>query len=306
MAQERVCEGIANLGITTLPYLTDPESAFQTVSWLNQLGHNLALEIYPFHTPSWISRISETALGNMIGLPIPKKIGPVNLRKWQVLYPDAQVTQIHTPFAYDLRVACKWVVHLGKDSPKSNIHHLDHLFLFGWAIDGNIEKIATAVNNPAVVLDIHQDVLRKAINHGQLGRFTQLAKVAVEDSTDPPCVVRELVEPFNLGFTLGLDHLDHLQTAGLSVTDVLRDEGVRRYTTAIHLAYPLACQILAEIAATPFYYPVTAYLDFHPSTLAGMGGQQELDFWLRQFAWIRSTQPQLMNRPIQVLAEQAI
>lgn len=296
MVKERAYEGIANLGITTLPYLTDPESAFQTVSWLNQLGHNLALEVYPFHTPSWVSRISETALGNMIGLPIPKKIGPVDLQKWQVLYPHAYITQIHLPFAYDRRAAWRWVVHIGKDSPKSNIHHLGHLFLFGWAIDGKIEKIAAAVNNQNVVLNIHQDVLGKAVKLDQLGRFTKLAKVAVEDSTNPPYVVRELVEPLNLGFTLGLDHPDHLQTAGLSAAVVLRDEGVRRHTTAIHLAYPLSRQILAEIAATPFYYPVTAYLDFHPSTLAGMGGQEELDFWFRQFAWIRPTQPQLTSR----------
>ncbi len=301
---QREFEGIASLGITTGPYLKDPEAGFSTINWLNQHGYDLSLELYPFHTPRILSKMGSLIGGGNGKLPIPAAVDPQVLEDWKLFYPDARVTQLHLPFAYDFSQAVHWAAFLGKDSPLSNIHHLAHMVCFGWATDGRVERVVEAIGNPDLVLNVHPEVAWKALAKGKLDRLTGLGKVAIEDTTNPPLTFKILAEnELDLGFTLGLDHPDHLETVGLSVAKVLKDEGVRRHTTAIHLAGPshgklsshdLAARgILEELAATPFDHPVTAYLDLHPSTLVGMNIQEELEFWQRQLDFIKSTQPQL-------------
>lgn len=288
-------EGIAALGITTAAYLQNPELAFAVVDRLNNSGYGVALELYPFHTPKIVSKAATTLLGGGNGrLPVPAKVDPLLLGDWKLIFPSAKVTQLHLPFAYDFPQAVYWARFWGKDSPLSNAHHLAHMVCFGWATDGNTEKIVEAVGNPDLVLNIHPEVAWKALRKGNLGRFTKLGRVAIEDTTNPPLTFRTLKEnKLDLEFTLGLDHPDHLATVGLSVDKVLKDEEVRRYTTAIHLSRSSHGSTLAEIASTPFHHPVIAYLDLHPSTLNGMSYKKQLDFWQKQLDFIKSTQPQL-------------
>jgi hypothetical protein len=294
--------GIAALGITTVPYLRNPEAAFATVDWLNSMGYNLGLEIYPYHTPAWVSKVLAPSVEALSGIPIPKKIGPDEIEDWKLKYPNARVTQVHLPFAFDLRQGIDQVVKKGIDSPRGNAHHLGHLLFFGRVVDGYAQRIMRAIDDPDVIVNAHQDVLERAVATEQVDRI-ELGKVAIEDYKNPPKAVKEWIAPLSFRFNLGLDHTDHLNASGLKVADVLKDEGVRKHTTVIHLAGPehakmtshdlVAMAILQEIAKTPFARPVRAYLDLHPENLKGMNTKEELRFWQKQLDFIKSTQPQL-------------
>lgn len=303
MAQE--FEGVSSLGITTAAYIDRPEGAFASVNWLNEKGYNLGLEVYPFHTPGAIKKIGSLLGGGNGRFPIPEKVDPDILKDWKLIYPNARVTQLHLPFSYDLSQALYWAAYIGKDSPLSNMHHLAHMVCFGWATDGNTEKIVDAVDNPDLVLNIHPEIVWKAMRKGNLDSFTRLGRVSIEDSTNPVQTFKTLRENnLDLGFTLGLDHPDHLATRDLTVEKILEDDGVRKHTTAIHISGPnhgalsysdgVSMGILQKIGETPFENPVIAYLDYFPSSISGMDDRQQIEFWQKQIRLIKSTQPQLV------------
>ena len=302
----RKYEGLASVGITTGAYLLNPKDALAIANILNQDGFDVDVQLYAFKKTLLLPPTGLQTKIYQKGLPLPTGISVQNIIEWNDKYPQTNISSVHFPFAHNFRQALGGVTHASKDSPMSNLHHFAHLLYFGWATDNHALSLAQAAR-PVSRINIHQDVFKRYIDTGTVAQLTQAGpNLLIEDSTNPPKTIAELVRPFNLGFTLGLDHLDHLDTAFLTVEDVLADPGVQQYTEAIHLSLPdhqplnprdpLSDKLLSLIANTPFDHPVTGYLDYGPYTLKGLSASEQLIFWRNQVEWIRSTQPQTREK----------
>lgn len=275
-------KGIQGFDISTSAYIFNPEKLFKLTDRLNQgKGESewVGIELYPVQERKVLGRFS---------LP-PVSVDTVH--QWQYKYNQTKVSRVHLEFAYDEHER-KFMIEKG-DFHRSRISPIQHKILYHYirqATSGYGIDLASALG---VGANMHTNVALGLIKTGQLGTVRERVKdLIVENSInynspveqgpilyDPEAIIDGIVEKHGFKkFLLGVDHLiDYFDKQGIDPMDVIKNEKVRHYTVALHIANPghgpikigdpCYQKFFETVAGLQFEYPLRVVFDYSPVAL---------------------------------------
>lgn len=308
-------EGIKGVDITTSGHLFSPQDTFALVHEINKdLPSDLQMEIELYTT---LKRAPFAQFGNWskkfgMQIPLPQGITAKDVLVWQKEYPLAKVQRVHLPFDYNNQ---ELIAGLNKGNildPRENRQILWMIY-FGGAKNMHGIQLAAQLE---VGINAHANVITGLALDNRLAEVkrnvpfivTEVEKLHTtpllrdqEAFGIPSEAVTRIVKRYGLdGILIGLDHLD----PNVNLEEELKNEDVRNYTRAMHLAGEnhavlttgdkKTMDFLQTISRTPFAFnnkgKVKATLDYNPLQIRKMSGREQIKLVKATIKAIMTTQ----------------
>lgn len=275
--------GVQGFDITTGAFLFDPEKAFEVTDKINENlpeSRWVGIEVYPVQKYKYLRRFE-----------LFPDVTVDKIHKLQSKYNHTKISRIHIEFAYD-NFEKNFMIEKG-NFHKSRFSPLWHKILYRQIQQATAGYGMALARDLNVGANMHTNVVLGLIKSDQLDLVKKEVKdIIVENSInyncpfeqgpilyDPRTIIDEIVEKYGFKkFLLGMDHLiDYFDIQRIDPLEIIKDEKVRKYTYAIHIAGAnhgiiktgdtYYKELLKDISQTTFNFPVRLVFDYSPLAL---------------------------------------